>query len=118
MAQALPYQNKILRNLDKTVEHATLIAQFGDGYSQRMPDGINSKRDTWSIIWGNLYLTEMQSVESVLDTAGGSGVLLWTPHYESVQKKFIIKNGTYKRTTVNNNSFEIRCDLVEVFDVV
>ena len=37
----------------------SLIAQFGDGYTQRADSGINNTKDTWTLTW--TVLTEAQS---------------------------------------------------------
>ena len=37
------------RGLSRAVAHRVLTAKFGDGYEQRVRDGINTKQDSFSI---------------------------------------------------------------------
>jgi phage-related protein len=115
---ALPLPEKILVDASKTTTFRTLRASFGDGYSQRAPDGINSRIDSWTLRWGALTPAELQVVEAALDSVGGYGVLLWTPIGETVQKKFVNTKATYSRTRVNSNAYTVSVTLDEVFDIL
>jgi phage-related protein len=114
---ALPLPEKILVDAGKTTTFRTLRASFGDGYSQRAPDGINSRSDKWDIKWGALTPSELQIVEAALDSVGGHGILLWTPIGETVQKKFVNTKATYSRTRVNSTAYTVSVSLDEVFDI-
>jgi phage-related protein len=114
---ALPLPEKILVDAGKTTTFRTLRASFGDGYSQRAPDGINARSDKWDIKWGALTPSELQIVEAALDSVGGHGVLLWTPIGETVQKKFVNTKATYSRTRVNSTAYTVSVSLDEVFDI-
>jgi phage-related protein len=113
----LPLPEKILVDAAKTTTFRTLRASFGDGYSQRAPDGINARSDKWDIKWGALTLEELQIVEAALDSVGGHGILLWTPIGETVQKKFVNTKATYSRTRVNSTAYTVSVSLDEVFDI-
>lgn len=116
MAIALPLQEKILLEHSKDTRFRVLKAQFGDGYSQRIPDGINTRIDSWTIKWGALSKTEKLTVEGVLISVGGWGILTWTPTGETVEKKFILADGSYTTTYVNREVYQIETKLIEVFD--
>lgn len=62
----------------KKVTPRLLQAQFGDGYSQRIPDGINSMIRTWSLSFNNRDSTEIDSIESFLRATKGSLSFDWT----------------------------------------
>lgn len=72
---ALPLPNKITNDSDKTTSFRELLGQFGDGYQQVAPNGINNKIDSWNIVWGVLTESEMHTVESALDSVGSWGIL-------------------------------------------
>jgi phage-related protein len=115
---ALPLPNKIALSSDKSVSFRAISSQFGDGYQQIAPNGINVKVASWNVEWGALTLTERNTVETVLDSVGSWGILTWTPTNETVQLKFRITNEGYSRKTLNRNGvFSISCKLVQVFDI-
>ena len=118
MPSALPLTSQLSTNSSKSTSFRTLKAQFGDGYSQRAADGLNSKVDTWSITWEHLSSSDKDTVIAVLDTVGGWDYLTWTPFGESTQKKFILKDGNYSVSYIEGGAwFNISTSLVQVFDL-
>ena len=59
------------RGLSRQVSFAILKANFGDGYSQRARDGINSKREALSISFNNREYKEGNLIAKFLDTKQG-----------------------------------------------
>jgi len=55
-------------------------AQFGDGYSQVLTDGLNTDTETWSCETPALTLDEIHSIESYLLSKKGQAIT-WTPPY-------------------------------------
>jgi hypothetical protein len=47
------------RNTNRTSTHRTLTAKFGDGYEQRVLDGINTKNETLSALFSNRVWQEI-----------------------------------------------------------
>jgi len=74
----------------KRAKSRVLRADFGDGYSQRAGDGINVVEEIWDVEWENLNSTEQAALQAQLESARGVDVITWTPHGESVAKKFTI----------------------------
>lgn len=65
-------------NTDVTDEYRTLRAQFGDGYVQEAPDGINAVRDVWRLLFENIALADGEAIRTFL--RGKAGVpFTWTP---------------------------------------
>lgn len=56
------------RGLSRQVSFATLKANFGDGYSQRARDGINSKMESISIAFNNRDYKEGNLIAKFLDS--------------------------------------------------
>ena len=52
-------------------ELAILKAQFGDGYSQSTPDGINHKRQVYNLRWDVLTDGQADAIEGFLESKGG-----------------------------------------------
>lgn len=113
----MPLTDKILIESSKTVKFRTIKASFGDGYSQRAADGINSKVDSWEVRWGALTREEMSTIESALDSIGGHGIIKWTPCGETVEKRFINSNGSYSRNRVGS-IYAIAVSLEQVYDII
>ncbi len=66
-----------------------LTAQFGDGYNQRTPDGINNIVATWQVQWDNLLDSDANSIDSFLIGKAGATAFLWTPPGESSALKWV-----------------------------
>ena len=117
MPQALPLTSLLSTNSGKQTSFKTIKAQFGDGYSQRAADGLNSKVDSWSLSWPNLSSTDKETIITALDAVGGWDYLTWTPFGESTEKKFIVKDG-YSISYVEGGAwFNVSTNIVQVFDV-
>jgi len=59
------------RGLSKTTQHRVLTAQFGDGYSQRVRDGINTKVERFSISFNNRSAEEINLIAAYFDSKAG-----------------------------------------------
>jgi phage-related protein len=114
---ALPLPEKIGRDATLEISSRTLTAQFGDGYNQRAPDGLNTEVETWTVTWLALTLSERETVLAALKTVGGWGVLLWTPCYQTAQQKYKVKDGKRSVKVLSNSEFNISCTLEQVFDL-
>lgn len=58
--------------------YRVLETQFGDGYSQALGDGINTKTDTWNVkVWG--IEAYVQPIKDFLDDHKGATSFFWTP---------------------------------------
>lgn len=53
-------------------------AQFGDGYSQEVADGINNKTQSWPLTFTGTK-AEMQAIIDFLDERAGWQAFYWTP---------------------------------------
>jgi phage-related protein len=66
------------------VEPRVLVAQFGDGYAQRRPDGINTQDQIWSLEFHNRTQAVAEAIEAFLVARKGVDVFNWTPPRRSV----------------------------------
>lgn len=57
---------------------AVRVAQFGDGYSQAVPDGINNKMDTWPLSFTGAAAL-ISPIKAFLDSMNGATRFYWTP---------------------------------------
>lgn len=66
-------------NAQKAVKPRVLLAKFGDGYSQRVPDGLNTMLRTYSVQFTNRVQAECDAIEAFLIAQGGVLSFDWTP---------------------------------------
>ncbi len=53
-------------------------ADFGDGYSQRSPMGINSIRRSPTLHWDGLTLANVQTMDAFFTAKAGAEAFFWT----------------------------------------
>jgi phage-related protein len=59
------------------------VAQFGDGYQQRVADGINTATDRWSLTFAVRDDVEATAILDFLRARGAFEAFNWTPPTES-----------------------------------
>lgn len=64
------------RGFQRQVQHRVLTAKFGDGYEQRLLDGINTKNETFSIALNNRPSEEINLIAAFLDLKAGKNFTL------------------------------------------
>jgi phage-related protein len=55
------------RGMSRASTHRTLTAKFGDGYEQRVLDGINTKDDSFSISFNNRAAEDINLIAAFFD---------------------------------------------------
>lgn len=80
-----------------TPQHNLVENQFGDGYKQRLEDGLNQLADNWNIPWNCLSNAEARTLIDFMN-AHRVQPFLWTPPDELVAKKYICRNLTHNPT--------------------
>lgn len=68
--------------MQSSIKFRTRKAQFGDGYSQAVADGINARLQTWPVRITADSAT-ISAVKSFLDSKAGHQSFTWTPPGES-----------------------------------
>lgn len=59
------------RGFTKRVKHRLLVAKFGDGYEQRVRDGINTQEATFNFAFKNRPWEEIEVLSAFLDVKAG-----------------------------------------------
>lgn len=93
MSVPLPLTSLISQGSTRKRRNRVLIAQFGDGYDQTAPDGINSIVDEWSITYENLTSSERTTLLAALDSAGSWDTITWTPPGDTSKKWKVTADG-------------------------
>lgn len=102
-------------NSTNTPEFKVLKASFGDGYEQRVPDGINSVRDVRSYKWEYLSPSEGDAIETFIKGQKGAMPFYFVPPGSIVPQKFICEN--FSRERVSNGSSNITVTFRQSFDL-
>ena len=87
------------------------VAQFGDGYSQRVGDGINLLARQWSLVF-NGNAAEMDAVEAFLETESGITSFDWQPPTGSAGKFACM---AWNRSIAGFNNESVTATFTEVF---
>lgn len=90
------------------------VAAFGDGYAQRVPDGINTTAQKWDLVFDGVTDSTADGIVTLLRNNGGATYFLWTPP-GGTQIKVICKQ--WRRDYAGYNSNNIRCRFEQVFDL-
>lgn len=98
----------------RVVKRRVNAAQFGDGYSQRSTDGLNTSLRTYTASWAALVSTEADTYEAFFD-AHCVTPFLWTPPLETVQRKWLAGDST--QNYVSADIVALSCPLQEVPDL-
>lgn len=84
---AVPFPNiGIGEKSKRKVGFRILRVDFGDGYSQSMPDGINNALEEWDLSFENYPAADVDTITDFLDSLKGSAVFSWTPPGEASPK--------------------------------
>lgn len=114
MPVALPLTTLISQGSTRKRMNRVLSAQFGDGYSQEAPNGINSLVDEWNVVYGNLTSSERTTLLAALDTAGSWDTITWTPPGDTAKKWKVTKDG-WSETPLAGDQWSITFSLRQVF---
>ncbi len=74
-------------------------ADFGDGYTQVTPDGMNHVRQKLTLSWEDLTPDEAKQITGFLKAQGGYTPFYYTPSDDTTQKKWTCEEYSDKRGT-------------------
>lgn len=95
----------------KTPQIALNKSQFGDGYIQASPKGINHIRNSVSLKWNALTISEAASIEAFLRERGG-----YKPFYYSIYPDPTLRKWTCSEWSVSSSSpIEVTATFMESF---
>ncbi|MDO8985797.1 phage tail protein [Cypionkella sp.] len=63
-----------------------LQADFGDGYAQAGPDGINTTVENWDLSFENYPISDVTTLTAFLDAQASYKSFYWTPPNEATPK--------------------------------
>ena len=85
------------RGLSRQSKHNVLTAKFGDGYEQRVLDGINTKQDMFGISFNNREAEDINLIAGFLDDKAGKNF------------NFVITD-TFSSGNLTTSTLKVVCD--------
>lgn len=92
-----------------------LEANFGDGYSQRAGDGLNTISEEWRMVWDIITSSEKNILIDFFDQQQGYLNFNFTAPGDSVSKKWIAN--TPSVTPINATYYKVECVFQRVYDI-
>ena len=87
-------------------------AQFGDGYQQRVGDGINPLQEKWSLRFSYRDDAEATAILAFLTARAGVQSFQWTPPLETTPITVVCPS--WQRTTDRHNLNTVTAEFYEV----
>ncbi len=103
-------------NISNSPKDRVTKIEFGDGYAQRIRNGINTKADSWSLTFSNRNETEGKEIVYFLKSCSGTVVFDWTAPGDTLPKRWICEAGAYSFKIGKGNIYSISAKFDEVFE--
>lgn len=93
----------------------TLVAEFGDGYTQRAGDGLNGIAKQVSVTWNALQTADADTIIAFFEARGGFEMFEWTPPRGNTALKWIVTE--WQLVPLDSALDAISATFVQVFDL-
>jgi phage-related protein len=103
------------KSFSKTTKTNSHQIKFGEGYSQRVSEGINNIASSWELSFINVSLTTSANIESFLTARNGTEAFLFNPPGELITYLVICTEWSTEYTS--HISRTIKCNFEQVFDL-
>jgi phage-related protein len=100
---------------NKTSKPRVNVANFGDGYSQRIIGSINHQEDSWDLKFVHRSLVDSAAIISFFESHKGATSFLWTPPGESTEYKVICTEWSIEYSSPISRI--ISCKFTRVYDL-
>lgn len=117
MAETLPLTDRITSKSKMSQENRNLEAQFGNGYRQEAPDGLNHTIDKWFLEFAPVEGDNLITMNTFLNTVGTTEWFTWTPLGELTVKKWTIDKDSIERLMINTEKFIIQFKITQNFSL-
>ena len=115
MPAALPLAALISQSSSASTEFRVIKAQYGNGYSQRAPDGINNSVGSWDLAWDNITAAEFGVITAAFEQARGADYFTWLAPGDLVTKRWIVAK--YTKAAMSGDIYSVSANLQQVFDI-
>ena len=96
--------------------YRVLRTDFGDGYSQRAADGLNSIQKEWTLEWANLTNEEADEIVNFFEGRLGADAFFWTPPKATVTQTWICTG--HSRIEIDAEHSTVTAQLSLVYDLI
>ena len=96
-------------------KYRVLKAEFGEGYTQRSRDGINSIQRTYNAVWNNILSANALVIKDFLDALGGADSFEWQHPEDTAAARWTCPDG-HSETFVSVDTVNLSAVFVEEFD--
>jgi phage-related protein len=110
-----PYALGPTTSASRTVQPRVLKTDFGDGYGQRLSDGINSIRRIYSLSWDDISRVDANTIDDFFLARKGHEAFYWTPPGASSPLLWVCETWTRVHSTATLDS--IQATFTQVFDL-
>jgi phage-related protein len=117
MPQPLPLPSELDASTQFSSTYRTLFTSYSDGYSARMPDGINNKVWSATVVYLNKSSSQVTTILAALDAVGGWDYFTYDPIDRTGQSnplKWRVKAG-YKLAYTEAGYANVTFDLEQVY---
>jgi phage-related protein len=98
----------------QSVTPRVLQTEFGDGYTQRTGDGLNTQRQIWNVEFVS-DTTTINNIVAFLEATNGSDSFDWTPPRQSSALKF--RYTEYARQPMGPTTDKLTATFRQEFDL-
>ena len=117
MADTFNYSNKISKSFTRTSKPSVVSASFGNGYSQRISQGINTQTDSWELSFTNQPTTVANEILSFFESKKGVDSFWFLPPYDAnIPYLVICSEWSYEHTSHISKS--ITATFTRVYDII
>lgn len=102
--------------LSRAATYRKVEAQFGDGYSMRMRDGINTTLRSWNVTWSVIDKDSADVLMSFFEQMGGVDSFYWIMP-DSWEQVTVITDGEPSLSYDSFSNHTVTVTLKEVFGV-
>ena len=94
------------------ISYRVLESKFGDGYAQVIPDGLNTKTQTWPLVFeGNMDY--MRPILAFFDRHRGAKSFYWTPPGED--EPLFFRASELSLTSIGAGVYQLSAEFKQVF---
>ena len=107
------------KGLNRKITPKVRVSQFGDGYQQRVADGINSLREDYTLSFSNRPKVEIDAIVSTLNTRKGVTAFDFTLDDEQASgntRTIKVICADWSVSYTHNNNYSLSATLKRVYE--
>jgi phage-related protein len=104
------------RGMSREVNQTVLVASFGDGYEQRVGDGINVKKDVFNLTFNNRPSSEANLIAAFFDTNAGKAFSFTVSDHASSTTTIKVVCDTYNVNYIRESIYSVSATFRRVYE--